>query len=264
MLSFSLLRPTFFSFIPPSPFSAPTTPTPPPHPPFIYSLLPNTLFLSSFLSTLYLPFSFTPSLPLFPFPSHCLSSLPFCLTPSLPLFPFPSHCLSSLPFCLTPSLPHSLSSLPFSFTPSPPHSLFSLSPLTAALPSLSPSPPHSLTPSLPSLSPSLPHSLSSLPFSLTPSVPHSLSSLPSSTQNFVRVSVSLFTPSYPTCVPSYLTDSSLATGLLSWVMDSATSMYKSLNSNTVEPLNNGYIGDEHFVHCSEVVPSSEIECMDNI
>ena len=22
----------------------------------------------------------------------------------------------------------------------------------------------------------------------------------------------------------------------------------------VEPLNNGHIGDEHFVHCSEVVP----------
>ena len=28
---------------------------------------------------------------------------------------------------------------------------------------------------------------------------------------------------------------------------------------TVEPLNNGHIGDEHFVHCSEVVPSSEVE-----
>ena len=27
----------------------------------------------------------------------------------------------------------------------------------------------------------------------------------------------------------------------------------------VEPLNNGHIGDEHFVHCSEVVPSSEVE-----
>ena len=28
---------------------------------------------------------------------------------------------------------------------------------------------------------------------------------------------------------------------------------------TAGPLNNGHIGDEHFVHCSEVVTSSEIE-----
>ena len=28
---------------------------------------------------------------------------------------------------------------------------------------------------------------------------------------------------------------------------------------TVEPLNNGHVGDEHFVHCSEVAPSSEVE-----
>ena len=28
---------------------------------------------------------------------------------------------------------------------------------------------------------------------------------------------------------------------------------------TVEPPNNGHIGDEHFVHCSEVVPSLEVE-----
>ena len=28
---------------------------------------------------------------------------------------------------------------------------------------------------------------------------------------------------------------------------------------TVEPLNNGHDGDEHFVHCSEVVPSSKVE-----
>ena len=28
---------------------------------------------------------------------------------------------------------------------------------------------------------------------------------------------------------------------------------------TVEPLNNGHVGDEHFVHCSEVVPSLEVE-----
>ena len=27
----------------------------------------------------------------------------------------------------------------------------------------------------------------------------------------------------------------------------------------MEPPNNGHGGDEHFVHCSEVVPSSEIE-----
>ena len=27
---------------------------------------------------------------------------------------------------------------------------------------------------------------------------------------------------------------------------------------TVEPLNNGHIRDEHFVHCPEVVPSSEV------
>ena len=31
------------------------------------------------------------------------------------------------------------------------------------------------------------------------------------------------------------------------------------NIYTVEPLNNGHGGDEHFVHCSEVVPSSEVE-----
>ena len=30
-------------------------------------------------------------------------------------------------------------------------------------------------------------------------------------------------------------------------------------SSTVEPPNNGHVGDEHFVHCSEVVPSSEVE-----
>ena len=28
---------------------------------------------------------------------------------------------------------------------------------------------------------------------------------------------------------------------------------------TMEPPNNGQVGDEHFVHCSEVVPSLEIE-----
>ena len=29
--------------------------------------------------------------------------------------------------------------------------------------------------------------------------------------------------------------------------------------NTVEPPNNGHVGDEHFVHCSEVAPYSEVE-----
>ena len=28
---------------------------------------------------------------------------------------------------------------------------------------------------------------------------------------------------------------------------------------TMEPLNNGHVGDDHFVHCSEVVPSLEVE-----
>ena len=28
----------------------------------------------------------------------------------------------------------------------------------------------------------------------------------------------------------------------------------SIKCSTVEPLNNGHGGDEHFVHCSEVVP----------
>ena len=30
-------------------------------------------------------------------------------------------------------------------------------------------------------------------------------------------------------------------------------------SNTVERLNNGHVGEKHFVHCLEVVPSSEVE-----
>ena len=33
----------------------------------------------------------------------------------------------------------------------------------------------------------------------------------------------------------------------------------SVLGDTVEPLNNGHIGDECFVHCSEVVPSSAVE-----
>ena len=32
-----------------------------------------------------------------------------------------------------------------------------------------------------------------------------------------------------------------------------------VRSNTVEPPNNGHIGDEHFVHCLEVIPSSGVE-----
>ena len=28
---------------------------------------------------------------------------------------------------------------------------------------------------------------------------------------------------------------------------------------TVEPTNDGHTGDEHVVHCSDVVPSSEVE-----
>ena len=40
--------------------------------------------------------------------------------------------------------------------------------------------------------------------------------------------------------------------------------YQLPTRNTVEPPNNGQVGDEHIVHCSEVVPSSEVEiCMDN-
>ena len=33
----------------------------------------------------------------------------------------------------------------------------------------------------------------------------------------------------------------------------------SIDMYTVEPPNNGHVGDEHFVHRSEVVPSSEVE-----
>ena len=36
-------------------------------------------------------------------------------------------------------------------------------------------------------------------------------------------------------------------------------LYKYASIYTVEPPNNGHFGDEHFVHCSEVVPSSEVE-----
>ena len=41
----------------------------------------------------------------------------------------------------------------------------------------------------------------------------------------------------------------------------ATYTCKKLSSKvyTVEPPNNGQVGDKHFVHCSEVVPSSEVE-----
>ena len=34
---------------------------------------------------------------------------------------------------------------------------------------------------------------------------------------------------------------------------------KTSRTYTVEPPNNGHVGDEHFVHCSEVVPSLEVE-----
>ena len=34
-----------------------------------------------------------------------------------------------------------------------------------------------------------------------------------------------------------------------------------VNVTTVEPPNNGHIGDECFVHCSEAVPSSEVTCI---
>ena len=34
-----------------------------------------------------------------------------------------------------------------------------------------------------------------------------------------------------------------------------------VNVTTVEPPNNGHVGDECFVHCSEVVPSSEVTCI---
>ena len=33
---------------------------------------------------------------------------------------------------------------------------------------------------------------------------------------------------------------------------------KSANPITAEPQNNGHVGDKNFVHCSEVVPSSEV------
>ena len=35
--------------------------------------------------------------------------------------------------------------------------------------------------------------------------------------------------------------------------------YIKPSPNTVEPPNNGHVGDEHFVHCSEVAPYSEVE-----
>ena len=44
-----------------------------------------------------------------------------------------------------------------------------------------------------------------------------------------------------------------------WKLASQPSLCNSLYGCTVEPPNNGHVGDEHFVHCSEVVPSSEVE-----
>ena len=32
-----------------------------------------------------------------------------------------------------------------------------------------------------------------------------------------------------------------------------------MSNTTVGPPNNGHVGDKHFVHCSKVVPSSELE-----
>ena len=54
----------------------------------------------------------------------------------------------------------------------------------------------------------------------------------------------------------YLT---LINGVLISKRDSTSHIAQALQSNTVEPLNNGHGGDEHFVHCSEVVPLSEVE-----
>ena len=40
---------------------------------------------------------------------------------------------------------------------------------------------------------------------------------------------------------------------------SDTTANKYVYEYTVEPPNNGHIGDKHFVHCSEVVSLSEVE-----
>ena len=45
--------------------------------------------------------------------------------------------------------------------------------------------------------------------------------------------------------------------LCAWVIG-MLSLYTSI-CTTVEPPNNGHVRDEHFVHCSEVVPLSEVE-----
>ena len=45
--------------------------------------------------------------------------------------------------------------------------------------------------------------------------------------------------------------------LCAWVIG-MFSFYISI-CTTVEPPNNGHVRDEHFVHCSEVVPLSEVE-----
>ena len=41
--------------------------------------------------------------------------------------------------------------------------------------------------------------------------------------------------------------------------DPQLALHAQVLYNTVEPPNNGHIGNECFVHCSEVVPSSEVE-----
>ena len=38
-----------------------------------------------------------------------------------------------------------------------------------------------------------------------------------------------------------------------------TAHFVKLNSYTRDPPKNGQVGDEYFIHCSEVVPSSEVE-----
>ena len=145
------------------------------------------------LSLSFIPYAiFTQSLiPSLPLSLRLSSSISPSLPPSLP----PSHC---------PSLSFSfLLSLSISFTLSPP--------LTPS-PSLPPSPFSSLSLSLPL--PLYPP-LSPLPLYLP--LPLPLSSI----QNFIRLTLSLYIPSSPSYRPSYLTDPTLAHGLLEWVMDNA-------------------------------------------
>ena len=43
------------------------------------------------------------------------------------------------------------------------------------------------------------------------------------------------------------------------VHDSVVKVHVLQTDVQLEPPNNGHVGDEHFVHCSEVVPSSGVE-----